>query len=291
MKFTTLLRSACTILGLSVSWASLNAQVTVNVGTTYTQNFDNPSFATEVAAAGTGLSTWSFANNSTYAGWMRQVNVGDPIVIDRSDKDYIGEALNTNTARFGNVGNGGSWPEATTDRALMSMIRGASSEISFGVVFQLTGGAATGATVAYTGEQWFRAPNTNTLQFQYKVLNSFNAAAFFINDETGWTDVNSLDFAALKIGSGQKMNGNFTGDAEFGANRTVLTDSITVNLADGNFIAFRWRQADLAAGAAQPGLGIDDFSVTFTAVPEPSTYALFLGLVVLGLGYYRRRLR
>jgi hypothetical protein len=278
--------------GIALLGAIASAQIVVSNGSTYNQDFNTPDFAAEVASASTGVAAWSYAhadNNVLYPGWTRQVDGGAGNV-NRDDKDFIGQALNGNTARFGNVGSApagdaGAYPQPSTDRALISLIRGA-NEISFGVVFQVSGAAVSGVNVSYQGEQWFRALNANTLEFQYKILSSYNPSTFLINDETGWTDFNALDFTALKTGAGQTINGNYSG-AEFGPNNATLSGSISLAASDGQYIAFRWRQVDQFGGIAQSGLGVDDFSATF--VPEPSTYALLVGLATLGLVIRRRR--
>lgn len=271
------------IAGILILGSAASAQVVVTAGSTYDQDFNTPDFATEVAAAGTGVAAWSFTNNSTYLGWMRQVSGGGNT--DRQDKDFIGEGINGATVRFGNVGNGGSYSEPTTDRALMSLVRDA-TEVSFGVVFRVSGADVTGVNVSYTGEQWFRAVDASTLDFQYKILSSFDGSTFKINDETGWTDANALDFTALKTGTAQLINGNYSG-AEFGPNNTGLSATLNLAASDGQYIAFRWRQVDRFSAPQESGLGVDDFSVTF--VPEPSTYALLAGLAAVGLVMLRRR--
>jgi hypothetical protein len=289
MKKHNIIKLGAILAGIALSGTTVAAQVVIGGGSTYNQNFDTPNYATEVAAAGS-QAAWSYTNadnNTAYQGWFRQVSVGGQS--NRDDKDFIGEKVNGTTIRFANVGNGGTYAEPTTDRALMSLIRGAGGEVSFGVVFQVSGTGVAGIDVSFTGEQWFRAPNANTLEFQYKVLSSFDAGTYLINDETGWTDANTLDFAALKVASGQAINGNFDGDSEFGPNNVALSDSIALSASDGQYIALRWRQVDVAAGVAQPGLAVDDLSVTFTAVPEPATFALLAGFATLGLVLYRRR--
>ena len=274
---------ASTFAVLAIVGTSASAQVVVTAGSTYNQDFNSPAFTTEVADAGSGVAAWSFTNNSTYLGWMRQVSGGGNT--DRQDKDFIGEGINGATVRFGNVGNGGSYSEPTTDRTLMSLVRDA-TEVSFGVVFRVSGADVTGVNVAYTGEQWFRAVDASTLDFQYKVLSSFDGSTFKINDETGWTDANALAFTSLKTGTAQLINGNYSG-AEFGPNSTGLSATINLAASDGQYIAFRWRQFDRFSAPQESGLGVDDLSITF--VPEPSTYALLAGLATLGLVMVRRR--
>ena len=169
----------------------LHGAILINsVGTFgYSQNFNSPTYATEVASAGTGTPiAWSWTNDSTYAGWTRQVAIDT--TTNRTDKDYIGE-FNSGTIRFGNMG---SSTTNSTDRALGVLMQGdvgVGNSASFGVVFEVGAGLGiTTATVGYNGEQWFRAPDqtpNDRLDFQYKILSSYDSATFLINDETGWT--------------------------------------------------------------------------------------------------------
>ena len=264
----------------------LEAAITINsVGThNYSQDFNTPSYATEVASAGTGVPiAWSWSNDSTYAGWTRQVRIDGNG--DRNDKDYIGE-FSSNTIRFGNMGSSTS---NSTDRTLGVLMEGdlgtLGNSASFGVVFEVGAGlSVSSATIGYTGEQWFRAQTLDTMNFQYKVLSSYDAGSFGINDETGWTDFDALDFTALKSGSNGKLDGNV------GANRTIFSGAtIDVSATEGQFIAFRWSY-DSDTTATQAGLGVDDFSVSFatSAVPEPSSLAL---ISLIGLPMLLRRSR
>lgn len=235
---------------------------------TYTQNFDGLNVSADVTKAGTtapllwdGTNTPSssatlWLNNNTYTGWTRQLKVDSAT---RTDKDYIGE-FSSNTIRFGNMGNGGSYNTLTyptTDRALGVLMQGATGACSFGVVFQIDSGVAiSGVTIQYTGEQWFRAPTAETMHFQYKVLSTYNGETFLINDETGWTDVDSLDFSTLQTGTNQKLNGNLA------ANRATLSTTIFPTLSAGQFLAVRWKY-DSDAAAAQAALAVDDLTVSF----------------------------
>lgn len=232
----------------------------------YSQNFDTPDFATEVNAAGAGAPiAWSWSNDSTYAGWTRQVVINS---VNTANKDYIGEFA-SNTIRFGNMGNGGSFntvSSRTTDRALgvmMEGIVGAGNTASLGVVFEVGAGLqVTGASIGYNGEQWFRAGATSNdrLDFQYKILSSYNPATFRINTETGWTDVDALDFPVLKTGANQKIDGNAAG------NRTALSSAISLTATAGQFIAFRWTNVSDTTNS-QASLAVDDLAIHFTATP------------------------
>jgi hypothetical protein len=140
---------------------------------------------------------------------------------------------------------------------------GAGNAASFGVVFQVGAGLqVTGANVAYVGEQWFRAGATSNdrLDFQYKILTSYNPATFRIHTETGWTDVDALDFPRCRRGSNSKLDGNA------GANRAALSSTDLTHATAGQFIAFRWTNVSDVT-AAQAALAVDDLTIDFTATP------------------------
>lgn len=252
------------------------AQVLITPGApNYGQNFDGFNVVADVSTAGTGApilwngtaSVTKWQNNITYPGWIRQVAIG--LDTNRTDKDYIGE-FTSGTIRFGNMGNGvagdGSLDAGpTTDRALGVLMRGTGNSASFGVVFQIGEGVAVSdVNISYFGEQWFRAPDqtpNDRLDFQCKVLASYDPATFLINDETGWTDIDELDFAAVKEGANQKSDGNYVG-SEFGPNRIALSAKISPVIAPGQYLAMRWRYVSDSAND-QSALAVDDLLVSF----------------------------
>jgi hypothetical protein len=281
------------LVTLFTSIPVLHGAILINsVGTFgYSQNFDSPTYANEVATAGTGTPiAWSWTNDSTYAGWFRQVSYGT--TTNAQDKDFIGE-FTSGTIRFGNMGNGVAGDGArdagpTTDRALGLMMQGIvnpANLASFGVVFQVGAGLdVVTATVGYNGEQWFRgsATSDDRLDFQYKILSSYNSATFLINDETGWTNFDALDFSALHSGTNSKLDGNVA------ANRAALSGTISLDATEGQFIAFRWTNTSEVT-AAQAALAVDDLVINFStgAIPEPSCAMLAL----LGVACMLRRSR
>lgn len=288
-------------IGSAFLLVSTHAQVALTADLSYSQNFDKTAFTADMQAAGTGnpllwkkptstpvgTTSTAWENNSTFTGWMRQVKVGG--FGDRADKDFIGEQKG-GTIRFGLAGDGGTYGidyvgGAQSETALGIVQQGTGAEASFGVVFDVDAGlSVTSATVSYTGEQWFRSNTTDIMNFQYKILDTFTG--FKINDETGWTDVDALDFSPLVTGTATKRNGN---NASF---RTDLTQNISLSANDSQYVAFRWKYDSTTTGV-QSGLFVDDFSVDFatTAVPEPSTYALFAGVLALSYRVFQRSKR
>lgn len=290
----TILKST-TLITLFASIPILHGAILINSAGTfgYNQNFDGLNVSADVATAGTGVpllwngvnSTTAWLNNTTYVGWTRQVTIG--AATNRTDKDYIGEFTSA-TIRFGNMGSSSLTP---TDRALGILMEGnagAGNSVSFGAIFQVGNGLdATSATVGYNGEQWFRAadqtPNgPDRLDFQYKILSSYNPTTFLINSETGWTDFDTLDFSARVAGANSKINGNVAD------NRSALSGTINLSATEGQFIAFRWNYLSDNTGA-QAALAVDDLVINFStvAIPEPSSAMLAL----LGAAFMLRRSR
>ncbi|MEO0510969.1 MAG: hypothetical protein AAF065_14055 [Verrucomicrobiota bacterium] len=291
MKNSSLFVAASVLTAVSSS-----AQITLTTDLIYNQNFDKAAFTADINKAGTddplfwdaggdanSSDATQWQNNATFGGWYRQLFVG--AVSDRQDKDFIGE-MKGGTTRFGVATDFSSGFSGTYDTALGVVMQSTGTQSAFGVVFEVDAGLqVTSADISYTGEQWFRGANNDggTLEFQYKVLNDISG--FLINDETGWTDVNNLDFTALNTAAGAaKIDGNGA------ANSTDLSETVTLLADDTQFIAFRWKY-DSVANNAQAGLFVDDFSVSFTtvSVPEVSSYALFFGVFSMGWIMIRRR--
>ena len=85
-----------------------------------------------------------------------------------------------------------------------------------------------------------------------------------------------------------------------GAFTPLSTQSATVTLGKFNLVTGSYQTAPGAIGLpiAIQLTNLDSFQVlfdvaqlSFTAIPEPSAYACVLGAVVLGLGWWRRRMR
>ena len=137
-------------------------------------------------------------------------------------------------------------------------------------------------TFAYDGEQW-RAGTaaSDILNFQYSL------DATQVNNGS-WTDINSLDFAALVLSGNTALNGNLA------ANRASLTGTAAgLAIAPGQRFGFRWVDVDVTG--SDHGLAVDNFRLSATlaqtaAVPEPGTWAMMiLGFGVVGASLRRRR--
>lgn len=141
-----------------------------------------------------------------------------------------------------------------------------------------TGFAIAGINIDYQGEQWYRGTQTTAtgLIFEY----STNATSL----STGsWTAVTALNFAApLTSGSGTLLT--------VPSVVSSISSDIALSVANGGSFWIRWTDNQDATGSDH-GLAIDNFKLDVTAVPEPSTYAMLLGVLAMGAVMLRRRVR
>ncbi len=204
------MRRTTSLLLAALALASLaSAQISVNVGTPVTQNFDS------LASTGTSStvpSGWAFSEananaNTTYTAGTGSSNTGDT---------YSFGAAGTTERAFGGLQSGNLVPTLSANFVNNS------------------GQTITSLQVTYTGEQWRLGATgrTDRLDFQYSVTSGT------------WVDVNDLDFnAPISAGTTGALDGNAV------ANRRKITFTITgLSIAPGATFAFRWNSFD-AAGA------------------------------------------
>lgn len=228
---------------------STSAQTNITaVPQTYTQNFD--------AALGTSSLTWT--NNTTVTGWY--ISNASPLPINTGT---------TNANSCYNFGIAGTNP--LSDRALGAISTATTHR--FGLRMANTSGTPINSfDISFTGEQW-RSFTAGTLVFEYQTgttVTSLTAGT--------WTAVTALDFASLTTSGGAATDGN---NSSF---RTAKTGTVTVSVATGTEIFFRWSKL----GSSSPGLAIDDLTITANNAGSPiinvSTGALLGFTYVSGNG-------
>lgn len=173
-------------------------------------------------------------------------------------------------------------PAVETDRAMGSRTDDATPNLAWGIVFENNSGQTISEiSLSFTGEQWRRAEtSSDSLSF------SFTSSASEITDllpaagatPAGWTSVPGLTFdAPLAPGTPPYFDPP--------AEERPLSDTFSVSVPNGHFVALRWHDGDVAGSDA--GLGIDDLTVSFAvqAIPEASSVA-FGCLIACFAGLY-----
>lgn len=274
-KILVLLSSA--LLGVTA-----NSQVLLSGGLTYSQNFDSLSNTPAASSA-----AWTDNSTPGLAGWY-----ASRAYVSGTTSAYGPFAYTTYRVGDGSANNGSVWSFGTigaTDRALGSISSGTPKTNSFGVLFQNdTATALDNITISYTGEQWRNGGNTavQTLAFSYKIVPSFfsplDVVAAGVN---GWTAFTALNFNSPTTGATAA-----TLDGNLAANQTVFSSILLtgVTLNPGDEIFLRW--VDIDDSGSDHGLAVDNFTASFSVVPEPSTLAL-AALGGLGVTAMLRRRR
>ena len=136
--------------------------------------------------------------------------------------------------------------------------------------------------MAYTGREWRGySNNTPTLFFQYKIGGSFDNVSTNALSGPDWVDASALNFILPTTNANAQVNGLVA------PNFTSLSNTVSgISWAAAEVLWLRWRQQNLSGNDAQ--MALDDLS--FTAVPEPSTYAMLV-LAAAGLGAHLARRR
>jgi hypothetical protein len=243
-------------MGFLLMPPSASGQVVLtNLGVPVSENFN--------ILANTGTSSlmplgWAFDEAGTLANGLYTAGTGSSNVGD--------------TYSFGSAGS--------IERALGSILSGSLTP-QFGAAFlNNTGSTITSFTISYTGEQWRLGTTGRADRLDFQFSTSATLANFLTTGT--YSDFNALDFNSPNtLGTVGALDGNSAG------NRTALTTVMSgLNVPQGANFFIRWQDFD--ATGADDGLGIDDFSITPTSVPEPSSLFL-VGLA--GYAAWRRRKR
>lgn len=232
-------------------------------GSAYSENFNGLS-------ASPGPHPW--VNNSTVPGWYAGSSIGVPGVYEADNGSSIFNGLHSYGANL------------DPDRALGSVSGNDFGAIgvgfiTYGVMFRNTSTlwTLTQFSFEFFWEQWRDASeDPQSVAFEYKV------------------DSNPIDVASaggwLPVGTGLLFNIQDTGVGPIDGNTVRLLVSGSVTIAGGwqpgDYLMLRWY--DTNSEGSDHGMAVDDF--TFSAVPEPTTFAL-VGLGMGAAGLVTRRLR
>jgi hypothetical protein len=223
---------------------------------TYTQNFD---FLSSSTSPVTWVDNQGTQDSMGSPGWY-----------------WLG-SLSTYTVDNGMATGDGRYsygPASNGDRALGSLTAGSSSENVWGLVIRnLLSDAIIGLEISFAVEKWRDGTATSdSITFSYKTsttnITDLETASVLPG---GWTAVPALDFTVTDAVGVGPVDGNDP------LNRTTLTQTISVTVPVGQYIALRWYDDDVSGG--DHGIATDDLMLT--AVPEPS--AVRTGVLVWGV--------
>ncbi len=259
-------------LALLLSFGSACASAALNVDSShyaYSTTFDSLSAS--------GSSTWT--NDRTLAGWS---------LFDKNLAaigSYAAGDGSSNAGSFYSYGSVGS-----SDRALGGLGSGsayfgspASGEVAgwIAVAFNnASGGALSGFTLRFDGEQWRNGGNRSgqTMKLEYGFGSRFDRVSQWIapGARFDWTSPVTGSTAA-------SVDGNTRGRV------ADLGGTITTAWAADETLWIRWTERNDVGN--DHGLAIDNVRLSVTSpVPEPDTYALLLaGLGLLGTIARRRQ--
>lgn len=240
--------------------ATLPTHAAISVDSTafsYLQNFDTLTTSTSPAPG-----PWT--NDVTLDGWSLFMSTGEAVTT------YLGGSGQFGSGSFYSFGATGS-----TDRALGGIGSGNSyfGTVASGAVAGYiavsftnnTGAALSSFTLGFDGEQWRKGGNSpaQTMVLEYGLGSTFA-------DVTTWTAPGgNFDWASPVIGgSSAAVDGNTAGLV---AGRG---GSVATSWAAGTTLWVRWIENNDVGN--NHGLGIDNLTLTVSAVPEPGTYAMFL---------------
>jgi len=274
---------------IGVIAVSAQAQILLSGGLTYSQNFDS------LASTSGTTTTLPWTDNTTLLGWYAS---RAQTAATSAGGTYGPYAYTSYRVGTGSANNGWIWDFGSldaTERAFGSIGSGTPRVQAYGVRIQNdTANLMDSVTISYTGEQWRNGGNTTAqaLKFTYRTSSTpiTDPAPFDQNvagnePGVGWTAFSALDFISPTVGAtAAALDGNAA------ANRTLFSNVLLtgVSLNPGDEIFLRWY--DIDDSGSDHGFGVDDLTVSFTAVavPEPSTAAL-AGLGLLALSLIRRR--
>lgn len=261
-------------LALCAGFLASSAQAAVTLtGSPYSQDFDS------LIATGTNQ---PWANDSTLAGWSL------------FNQTAGGTAITTYNAGNGGSNTGAFYSFGTTDateRALGGTASGgayfgspASGAVAGWIAVAFTNGlsaAIDSFTVTYDGEQWRNGGNTSqqTMVLEYGFGATFGAVTTWTAPGAGFNFV-----SPIATSTAAALDGNDPANRAAGLGGTV--SSLTWDPGDTLWI--RWIENNDTGN--DHGMGVDNFQLTYTLVPEPGAMALgafgAAGLLALAL---RRR--
>jgi hypothetical protein len=159
-----------------------------------------------------------------------------------------------------------------------------------GVILDVGGGGFNPYAVRFVTDATFVANSTYTLSLEMGYVSGpYNGGATYAFSIGSW---NGSIFTPLQTATGGPVT-NFSGFAGGTAGVTQTATFITGgSVSPTDVVAIQWAQTNTSGSGAPPDadfFAVDNVTLSVAAIPEPSTYAVFVGACALGLAAWRRR--
>jgi len=286
MKIQKITTSALILAGLGITAAQ--AQVTINSsGQTFTEDFSGMAFNAPLNSGGSissgvaaGLSEWRIATgNSAPTGylsaWSGTADNGS-VLAGGTASEAI-KSLQIKTSNSPDTWDGNTRFGNRTGSQLESVFL----SVEF---INNTGTTLTQFDTSYQAAQFF-ARDGGALDVRYS---SDNVNFTTIDGSGGLDGSANLRYTAPVVSNGVNLPLDLTQINNSITDLSATVTGLTWDNGDSLYLQFAfWRVVPGASSTSSPVLSIDD--VSFTAIPEPGTYALLGGVLALACVMLRRR--
>ena len=245
-------KSSLLLLIVGLVPGSLTAQVVLS-GTSYSEDFDD---------LGSGLpSGWSVTTNASPSG------LGDS------------SSITTSAVRWGAANSSGLFRNSSSssiDSSSSTDDQSANSDRALGWRPSLA--AERDGAILLTVQNTLGLENFN-LSLSVFTFNDVAASATY-----------ALEYGVGEAGNFTQVGSTYNTGTEF-SQTDYSVNSVTLSAMNdqSDTVYIRLRGTTSSGTGALDGVGIDNFSLTYSAVPEPSSFAALIGLGALGMVATRRR--